>query len=121
MKKSLLIAEDEETTLSLLRKVFDRPDLVPPDDELRAEHSERVHHLLECGVDVFLIETINSIREAGIKVEVKKMRKILADLGCAVDEKTKVVKFPPRVVETYVGKAPREYLSDRRLGATTSP
>ena len=43
-----------------------RPDLVPPDDQLRAEHSERVHHLLECGVDVFLIETINSIREASI-------------------------------------------------------
>ena len=43
-----------------------RPDLVPPDDELRAEHSERVHHLLECGVDVFLIETINCIREASI-------------------------------------------------------
>ncbi|RJP52382.1 MAG: homocysteine S-methyltransferase family protein [Anaerolineaceae bacterium] len=43
-----------------------RPNLVPPDDELRAEHSERVHHLLESGVDVFLIETINSIREAVI-------------------------------------------------------
>lgn len=43
-----------------------RPDLVPPEDQLRAEHSERVHHLLECGVDVFLIETINSIREAGV-------------------------------------------------------
>ena len=43
-----------------------RPDLVPPDDELRAEHSERVHHLLEAGVDVFLVETINSIREAAI-------------------------------------------------------
>lgn len=43
-----------------------RPDLVPPDDELRAEHSERVQHLLECGVDVFLVETINSIREASV-------------------------------------------------------
>ena len=43
-----------------------RPDLVPPEDQLRAEHSERVHHLLECGVDVFLIETINCIREASI-------------------------------------------------------
>lgn len=43
-----------------------RPDLVPPDDELRAEHSERVHHLIECGVDFILIETINTIREAVI-------------------------------------------------------
>jgi S-methylmethionine-dependent homocysteine/selenocysteine methylase len=43
-----------------------RPDLVPPDHECRAEHSERVHHLLECGVDLFLIETMNTIREAVI-------------------------------------------------------
>lgn len=43
-----------------------RPDLVPPDDELRAEHSERIHHLVECGVDLILIETINTIREAVI-------------------------------------------------------
>jgi S-methylmethionine-dependent homocysteine/selenocysteine methylase len=43
-----------------------RPDLVPPDDELRTEHSERIHHLTECGVDLILIETINTIREAAI-------------------------------------------------------
>jgi homocysteine S-methyltransferase len=43
-----------------------RPDLVPPNDELRTEHSERVHHLIECGVDLILIETINTIREAVI-------------------------------------------------------
>ena len=43
-----------------------RPDLVPPDDELRAEHSERIHHLIECGADLILIETINTIREAVI-------------------------------------------------------
>ena len=43
-----------------------RPDLVPSDDELRAEHSERIHHLIECGVDLILIETINTIREAVI-------------------------------------------------------
>jgi methionine synthase I (cobalamin-dependent) len=43
-----------------------RPDLVPPDDECRAEHSERVHHLLESGIDLFLLETFNTIREAVI-------------------------------------------------------
>lgn len=46
-----------------------RPDLVPPDDELRAEHSERVHHLVECGVDFVLIETINTLREALVIAE----------------------------------------------------
>ena len=43
-----------------------RPDLVPPDDECRAEHSERIHHLVEAGVDLLLIETMTSIREAVI-------------------------------------------------------
>jgi S-methylmethionine-dependent homocysteine/selenocysteine methylase len=43
-----------------------QPDLVPPEAECRAEHSERVHHLIECGVDLILIETMNSIREAVI-------------------------------------------------------
>jgi methionine synthase I (cobalamin-dependent) len=43
-----------------------RPDLVPPDDECRAEHSERVHHLVGCGVDLLLLETFNTIREAVI-------------------------------------------------------
>jgi S-methylmethionine-dependent homocysteine/selenocysteine methylase len=42
------------------------PDLVPPDDECRAEHSERVHHLIDSGVDLLLLETFNSIREAVI-------------------------------------------------------
>ena len=43
-----------------------RPDLVPTDDECRAEHSERIDHLVEAGVDLLLIETMNSIREAVI-------------------------------------------------------
>lgn len=43
-----------------------RPDLVPPDDECRAEHSERVYHLLASEVDLFLLETFNSIREVVI-------------------------------------------------------
>lgn len=43
-----------------------RPDLVPPDKELRTEHSERIYHLIECDVDLILIETINTIREAVI-------------------------------------------------------
>ncbi|MDX1963945.1 MAG: homocysteine S-methyltransferase family protein [Pirellulales bacterium] len=43
-----------------------RPDLVPSEDECRAEHSERVQHLVDAGVDLLLIETMNSIREAVI-------------------------------------------------------
>lgn len=43
-----------------------RPELVPSDDECRAEHSERIEHLVDAGVDLLLIETMNSIREAVI-------------------------------------------------------
>jgi S-methylmethionine-dependent homocysteine/selenocysteine methylase len=43
-----------------------RPDLVPPDDACRAEHAERIDHLIEAGVDLLLIETMNSIREAAV-------------------------------------------------------
>ncbi len=43
-----------------------RPDLVPTDDECRAEQSERIQHLVEAGVDLLLIETMNSNREAVI-------------------------------------------------------
>jgi S-methylmethionine-dependent homocysteine/selenocysteine methylase len=46
-----------------------RHDLVPPDDECRAEHSERIQHLVEAGVDLLLIETMTSIREAVIAAE----------------------------------------------------
>ncbi len=41
-----------------------RPDLVPTDAECLAEHSERILHLVEAGVDLLLVETMNSIREA---------------------------------------------------------
>lgn len=52
-------------SLSTLEDCY-RPDLVPPDDELLDEHSDRIIDLIECGVDLILIETINSIREAFI-------------------------------------------------------
>ena len=56
-------------SLSALEDCY-RPDLVPPDDECLAEHSERIHHLVEGGVDLLLIETMNSIREALIAAKI---------------------------------------------------
>jgi S-methylmethionine-dependent homocysteine/selenocysteine methylase len=41
-----------------------RPDLVPPDDDLRTEHEENATRLAELGVDFLLLETMNTIREA---------------------------------------------------------
>jgi S-methylmethionine-dependent homocysteine/selenocysteine methylase len=41
-----------------------RPDLVPPDDELYDEHRRQIDVLYTADVDMLLIETINTIREA---------------------------------------------------------
>jgi S-methylmethionine-dependent homocysteine/selenocysteine methylase len=45
------------------------PDLVPSDDELRAEHRWLATELLRAGVDLILIETMNCLREARIALE----------------------------------------------------
>jgi S-methylmethionine-dependent homocysteine/selenocysteine methylase len=47
-----------------------RPDLVPSADECLAEHSERIDPLVEGGVDILLIETMNTIREAVIAAKI---------------------------------------------------
>jgi trimethylamine--corrinoid protein Co-methyltransferase len=54
--------------------------------------------------------SLEVLSEVGIKVELKKMRSLLADLGCAVDEKEKLVRFRPDFVEAYLKKAPREFI-----------
>lgn len=41
-----------------------RPDLVPPDDQLREEHTEIAERLATLDVDFLLLETMNTIREA---------------------------------------------------------
>jgi S-methylmethionine-dependent homocysteine/selenocysteine methylase len=46
-----------------------QPGLVPPDAELRAEHRWLATELVRAGVDVVLIETMNSLREARIALE----------------------------------------------------
>lgn len=56
-------------SLSTLEDCY-RPDLVPSANQCLAEHSERIEHLLEGGVDLLLIETMNSIGEAMIAAEI---------------------------------------------------
>lgn len=41
-----------------------RPDLVPPDDQLRREHAELAGRLAAAGIDLILVETMNTVREA---------------------------------------------------------
>jgi S-methylmethionine-dependent homocysteine/selenocysteine methylase len=40
------------------------PELVPPPDECEREHAEMAAHLAAAGVDLILVETMNTIREA---------------------------------------------------------
>lgn len=49
-----------------------RPDLVPPDRELEEEHAELATRLAEGGVDILLLETMNTIREAVVACKVAK-------------------------------------------------
>jgi methionine synthase I (cobalamin-dependent) len=53
-----------------------RPDLVPGDIEIWSEQSERIDHLTTSGVDLILIETINTIREAVIMAKLAVAKKI---------------------------------------------
>ncbi|MEV5826886.1 homocysteine S-methyltransferase family protein [Spirillospora sp. NPDC052242] len=46
-----------------------RPDLVPPDAQLRDEHRWLATELVRAGVDLVLVETMNTAREARIALE----------------------------------------------------
>jgi len=54
--------------------------------------------------------TLELLENTGIKVMLKKMRNLLADCGCPVDENSKIVKFPPEIVEEFVKKAPTDFM-----------
>ncbi len=50
------------------------------------------------------------LEETGIKVALKKMRALLHDCGCKIDEETRVVKFPGTFVEKHLAFAPKEFM-----------
>jgi len=47
-----------------------RPELVPPSDVARREHAVHVRNLVDAGVDLLLVETMNTAREAHAAAEV---------------------------------------------------
>jgi trimethylamine--corrinoid protein Co-methyltransferase len=55
-------------------------------------------------------QTLEVLSQVGIKVELKKIRTLLEDMGCDVDEKKKIVRFKPDFVEENLKKAPREFI-----------
>jgi len=54
--------------------------------------------------------TLEILQNTGVTVNLKKMRALLADHGCQADEGSRVVKFPPDVVETFIRMAPGEFV-----------
>jgi S-methylmethionine-dependent homocysteine/selenocysteine methylase len=46
-----------------------RPDLAPSDADIRREQSEQIRRLVHAGVDILLLETMSTIREAAIAAE----------------------------------------------------
>lgn len=53
--------------------------------------------------------SLEILEETGIRVNVRKMRDLLAEHGCRVDETSRIVRFPAEMVEAHVGMAPRAF------------
>ncbi|MBL7993764.1 homocysteine S-methyltransferase family protein [bacterium] len=52
------------------------PELVPPNEDLLDEHRRHIDNLYNSGVDIVLIETMNTIREAVIALEYAKQTEL---------------------------------------------
>jgi trimethylamine--corrinoid protein Co-methyltransferase len=71
--------------------------------------SSPYHVLSPTEIQTIHQHSLQILEDVGIKVELKKMRDLLRDMGCPVDESSKIVKFKADMVETYRQKAPREF------------
>ena len=65
------------------------PELVPPQAACEREHSEMARHLAEAGVDLILVETMNTIREAEAAVRAARATglPVLASFVCRSDDR----------------------------------
>ncbi len=70
---------------------------------------ERMKVLADDEIDKIHEQSLEILQKTGIRVMLKKMRSLLAEHGCRVDEASRIVKFPPAVVEEFVKKAPTEF------------
>lgn len=63
------------------------PELVPPQAECEREHAEMATHLAEAGVDLILVETMNTIREAAVATRAARAtgRPVLTSFVCTSD------------------------------------
>ncbi len=64
-----------------------RPDLAPPPDQARREYREVVDVLADAGVDLVLLETVNSVGEARVALEAVRERGLPAWVSFVCDER----------------------------------
>ena len=69
----------------------------------------RLKALDEQEIQIIHRHSLEVLSEVGIKVELKKLRNMLQDQGCRVNQTDKQVRFRPDFVEQYINKAPREF------------
>ncbi len=55
------------------------------------------------------LATLDVLANVGVKVESAKAREIFAGIGCKIEEKTHIVKFPAYIVEDAMRTAPPNY------------
>ena len=77
-------------SVSPLQHCF-RPELSPPNDELRTEHGEAMQQLKEAGVDFLLLETMNNIREAVVACDVARTTNLPFWISFAVREEGRLL------------------------------
>lgn len=70
----------------------------------------RMKVLCDAEIEKIQQQSLEILETIGIRVMLKRMRNLLADHGCRVDDETKIVKFPPAVVDGFIKKAPSEFV-----------
>lgn len=71
---------------------------------------ERLKVLQDHEIEKIHEQTLEILKTTGVRVMLKKMRSLLAECGCRVDDASRIVRFPPAVVEEWVRKAPSEFV-----------
>jgi S-methylmethionine-dependent homocysteine/selenocysteine methylase len=67
-----------------------RPDLAPPAEQARSEYEEIVRTMAKSGVDLILLETLNSVPEARVALEVVRSSGLPAWVAFVCDQEGKL-------------------------------
>jgi S-methylmethionine-dependent homocysteine/selenocysteine methylase len=86
-----------------------RPDRVPEDAALEREHDEHVGNLVQAGVDLLLVETMNTIREAEAATRAARRRHAAVLVSFVADAEARLLSGEP-LAEAVEAIAPLEPL-----------